>query len=88
MKCINTLIDYLVEIFRAVFTLKTYSETWKESFTAVLRKPGKPAYDIAKAHRPVVLLNTIAKILTALVAEDLSYICELHNLLPAMHFGG
>jgi hypothetical protein len=26
MKCINALIEYLVEIFRAVFTLKTYSE--------------------------------------------------------------
>jgi hypothetical protein len=88
MKCINALIEYLVEIFRAVFTLKTYSETWKESFTAVLKKPGKPAYDIAKAHRPVVLLNTIAKILTALVTEDLSYMCKLHNLLPATHFGG
>ena len=88
MKCIDTLMDYLVPIFTAVFELNTYSPSWKESFTAVLRKPGKPAYDIPKAYRPVVLLNTIAKILTALVTEDLSYLCELHNLLPATHFGG
>ena len=50
MKCINLLIDYLVAIFRAVFSLRTYSANWKDSFTAVLRKPGKPAYDIPKAH--------------------------------------
>jgi hypothetical protein len=88
IKGTDILTDYFVAIFRAVFSLKTFSAGWKESFTAVLRKPGKPAYDILKAHRPIVLLNTIAKVLTALVAEDLSYLCETHNLLPTTHFGG
>jgi hypothetical protein len=88
MKCVDILIDYSLPIFVAVFSLETYSDRWKESFTAVLRKPGKPAYDVSKAHRPVVLLNSIAKVLTAIVAEDLSYLCEAHNLLPATHFRG
>jgi hypothetical protein len=88
IKCADMLTDYLVEIFAAVFTLETYSVSWKESFTAVLRKPGKPRYDVVKAHRPIALLNSIAKVLTGIIAEDLSFLCETHNLLPDTHFGG
>jgi hypothetical protein len=72
IKCTDLIIDYLVEIFIAVFTLKTYSDGWKKSFTAVLRKPGKPCYNIPKAYRLIALLNTIAKVLTGVLAEDLS----------------
>jgi ribonuclease HI len=54
----------------------------------VLRKPGKPAYDTPKAYRPIALLNTIGKLLTAIVTEDLMYMTEKHHLLPANHFGG
>ena len=54
----------------------------------VLRKPGKPNYELPKAHRPIVLLSTIAKVLTALVAEDISRLVECHQLLPKIHFGG
>jgi hypothetical protein len=73
MKCVKLLIDHLTAIFVAIFTLETYSDSWKESITAVLCKPGKPCYDIAKAHHPIALLDTIAKVLTAVVTEDLSY---------------
>jgi Reverse transcriptase (RNA-dependent DNA polymerase) len=54
----------------------------------VLRKPGKAAYDMPKAYRPISLLNTIRKLLTAIVAEDVVYMTERHHLLPAAHFGG
>jgi hypothetical protein len=54
----------------------------------VLRKPGKPNYEVAKAYRPVVLLSTLAKVLTAIVAEDIGRLAELHQLLPKNHFGG
>ena len=54
----------------------------------VLRKPGKPKYDVLKAYRPIVLLNTQAKILTAIIAEQLMYYAEKYNLLSTNHFGG
>ena len=54
----------------------------------VLRKPGKPKYNTAKSHRPIALLPVDKKIFTALLTEDLIYMAENHNLLPAMHFGG
>ena len=80
--------EHLLPIYNAVFTLKTYYAPWRESTTVILRKPGKPDYTVLKAYRPIALLNTTAKILSALVAERTSYLLEAHNLLPNTHFGG
>jgi ribonuclease HI/exonuclease III len=87
-KCIDLITDYLLYIFRAILKLGKYYDPWRESTTVVLRKPGKPRYDVPKAYRPVVLLSTLAKVLTAIVAEDISQLAERHQLLPKTHFGG
>ena len=86
-KC-RTLTEYLLHLFNASVSLRTYYDPWRESTTVILRKPGKPDYSIPKAYRPIALLNTTAKILTAIIADRTSYILESHNLLPATHFGG
>ena len=80
--------EHLLPIYNAVFTLKTYYAPWRESITVILRKPGKPNYTVLKAYRPIALLNTMAKILSALVAERTSYLLKAHELLPNTHFGG
>ena len=82
------LVDRLLPIFNATLQLDTYYEPWRESTTVIIRKPGKPDYSIPKAYRPIALLNTTAKLLSALIADRVSYILETHNLLPSTHFGG
>jgi len=82
------LTDYLLPLFNAVINLRTYYDPWRESITVILRKPGKPDYSVPKAYRPIALLNTTAKILSAIVADHTSFILETHNLLPSTHFGG
>ena len=42
----------------------------------MLCKPGKPRYDIPKAHQPIALMNTLGKLLSVIVAEDLSFMCK------------
>ena len=79
---------YLIQIFRMVFRLGTYSDSWRTWDTIVLRKPGKPRYDVPKAHRPIALMNTIGKLLSAIVVEDIMYMCERYGLLPDTHFRG
>ena len=79
---------YLLHIFHAMFKLWTYFRQWREITTCVLQKPGKPCYDIPKAYRPIALLNSIAKLATSVVAEELSHLVEAHGLLPTTHFGG
>ncbi|EDR03627.1 uncharacterized protein LACBIDRAFT_169979, partial [Laccaria bicolor S238N-H82] len=63
-------------LFRGVFALNTYCPGWQVFTTAVLRKPGKPCYEIPKAYRPIALLCTIPKVLTAIVAENISHMVE------------
>lgn len=86
--CMDLLIPFLGPIYRATFTLQTYPAQWKIYTTVVLRKPQKPDYSELKAYRPIALLSTVAKILSACVAEDLSYMVETHQLLPPKHFRG
>ena len=55
--------------------------------TVMLRKLSKPDYAIPSAHCPIVLINTLAKILSTCITEDLTHMAEMHKLLPANHFG-
>ena len=80
--------EYLLRIFKAIFTLGTYSDRWRIWDTIVLCKPGKPRYDIPKAYRPIALMNTMGKLLSSVVAEELVYMCEQYELLPSHHFRG
>ena len=88
MRCIEALIDHLFFIFRAVFELEVYHPRWLEIATLVLRKIGKTDYDVSKAYRPIGLIDTMPKILSALNINHVSYLVEKHNLLPPTQFGG
>ncbi|EDQ98326.1 uncharacterized protein LACBIDRAFT_170068, partial [Laccaria bicolor S238N-H82] len=63
-------------LFRGIFALNTYCPGWQVFTMAVLRKPGKPCYEIPKAYRPIALLCTIPKVLTVIVAENISHMVE------------
>ena len=78
----------LLIIYQAILNLRIYYEPWKDFTTVVLRKPGKPSYEIPKAYRPIALLSCMAKVLTSIVAEIISNLVETHQLLPKTHFGG
>ena len=85
---IDILGKHITVLFNAIMTTGYYPKAWRQSTTVVLRKPGKPAYDVPKAYRPIALLNTLGKLLSGLIADDLSYICEANNLLSPKAFGG
>jgi hypothetical protein len=87
-KCANTILDRLYYIYSAIVEKGLYFTPWKISTTVVLHKPGKPRYNTPKAYRPIALLNTMGKVLTAIIAELLVFYTETHSLLPAHHFGG
>ena len=84
----DLLIDRLHPIYEAMLDKNLHYSPWKTFTTVVLRKPGKPHYDIPKAYRPIALLNTMWKVLTAIVADQITFLTEKHQLLPKNHFGG
>ena len=87
-KCADLLIPFLLQIYQAILMLNIYPRSWNESITVVIHKLGKPRYDVPKAFRPIALLNTMGKVLTAIIAEEVSNLVEREGLLPNSHFGG
>ncbi|OQE11161.1 hypothetical protein PENFLA_c080G07693 [Penicillium flavigenum] len=45
-----------------------WKQLWRNAKIVVLRKPGKPDYSVPGAYRPISLLNTLSKLLEAVVA--------------------
>ena len=88
IKCCDVIIDHLFYIYRAVFEHNVYHLQWLESSTLVLRKIGKPTYDMAKAYRPISLIDTIPKVFSSLCSRHISFLAEKHNLLLPTQFGG
>ena len=80
--------DIITNIFNTSMTLGYHPKQWRNAKIVVLRKPGKPDYSVPGAYRPISLLNTLGKLLEAVVARRLSYLTEKHGLLPDTQFGG
>ncbi|KAJ3739880.1 hypothetical protein DFH05DRAFT_1376223, partial [Lentinula detonsa] len=87
-KYAGMLAPYMSEIYNAIGDLKIYPRDWLTSTTIVLRKPAKKSYSLPKSYRPIALINTLAKGFTSIVAQDISYLADKHNLLPDTQFGG
>lgn len=83
---------YLRKLITRIFTtsvdLGYHPRRWRSARIVVLRKPGKPDYSVPGAYRPISLLNTLGKLLEAVMAQRLSYFAETHKLLPDTQFGG
>ncbi|KAJ8147384.1 hypothetical protein LV165_008823 [Aspergillus fumigatus] len=78
----------ITHIFRKSVELGYYPKRWKQARIVVLRKPGKPDYTVPGAYRPISLLNTLGKILEAVMARRLLFWAETYKLLPETQFGG
>ncbi|EED16644.1 reverse transcriptase, putative [Talaromyces stipitatus ATCC 10500] len=75
-------------IFARSVELGHYPHQWKQARIIVLRKPGKPDYGVLEAYRPISLLNTLGKILEAVMARRLSFWAKSYKLLLDTQFGG
>jgi ribonuclease HI len=75
-------------IFSASLELGHHLTAWRTAAIVVLKKPQKPDKTTPNAYRPISLLNTLGKLLEAVVARRLSFYAEEHNLLPDTQFGG
>jgi endonuclease/exonuclease/phosphatase family metal-dependent hydrolase len=74
-------------LFKACMEQSYHPRSFREANTIVLKKPGKPDHTVAKAYRPIALLNTLGKALESIMAVRLSDWAETHNLLPKEQMG-
>ena len=84
----SLLAGHLTSIFNQSLKLGHCPTHFRNSTTVVLRKPGKDDYKVPKAYRPIALLNTIGKVMDAVLARRLSWLVETQDVLPNAHMGG
>jgi hypothetical protein len=81
------LAEAVAQLANACWALGHFPARFKEARTVVLRKPGKPSYSDPGAWRPIVLLNTIGKLIESLIAKRLSQAAKEYKLLPDTQIG-
>lgn len=78
-----------VHIFNNSLSIGYYPSHLKESIIVILRRQGSARdYTNLKSYRPISLLNTLGKIMEAVLAARISYMATTHHLLLETHFGG
>ena len=54
---------------------------FKESVFVIIPKPGKLAYDIPKTFQPIVLLNTLGKLIEKIIVKRLQFDAVKYSIL-------
>ena len=85
---LDIILPSLHKLFTACLQQGYCPSHFRESITVVLRKPDKDDYTQPKSYRPIALLNTLGKVLEAIVAGRVAYLADTHQLLPSRHTGG
>ena len=81
----------ILSLTNSCITLRHWPRHFKESVSSVsviIPKPGKPAYDTPKAFRPIVLLNTLGKLIEKMIARRLQFDAVKHSVLHPNQLGG
>ena len=85
--CSTKLAELLTPLFQDCVTHAYHPREFKRANTIALRKPGKKYNTSSKAYRPIALLNTMGKVLEAVIARKITHIAEQHRLLPDTQMG-
>ena len=78
----------IINIADACIDLGHWPKYFKVSTTIVILKPNKSLYDHPKAFRPIVLLNTLGKLIEKVIAERLQFIVMSNNFIHPSQLGG
>ena len=78
----------IINIADACIDLGHWPKYFKISTTVVIPKPNKMSYDNPKAFRPIVLLNTLGKLVEKVIAERLQHIVASNDFIHPSQLGG
>ena len=84
----NECLSKIINIANACINLGFWPEYFKVSTTVIIPKPNKPSYDNPKAFCPIVLLNTLGKLIEKAIAEKIQFIVASNNFLHLSQLGG
>ena len=78
----------IINIADAYINLGHWPKYFKVSTTVVIPKPNKSSYDNPKAFHPIILLNTLGKLIEKVIAERLQFIVVSNDFIHPSQLGG
>jgi len=78
----------IINIANSCFKLRHWPNYFKYSSTIIIPKPNKTSYNQLKAFRPIVLLNTLGKLIEKVIAERLQFTVASNNFIHPSQLGG
>ena len=76
-KCLTNIIN----IANACINLGHWLDYFKHSSTIIIPKPNKPSYNHAKMFHPIVLLNTLGKLIEKVIAKRIQFTVMKNNFI-------
>jgi len=77
----------IINIANAYINLGHWPEYFKVSTTVVIPKPNKQSYDNLKAFRPIILLNTLGKLIKKVIAKRLQFTVVANDFIHPCQLG-
>ena len=77
----------IINIANTCINLGHWLNYFKCSSTVIIPKPNKPKYDHPKTFHPIVLLNTLGKLIEKVIAERLQFIVANNNFIHPSQLG-
>jgi len=78
----------IINIANSCFELGHWPNYFKYSSTIIIPKPKKMSYDQLKVFRPIVLLNTLGKLIEKVIAERLQFTVASNDFIYPSQLGG
>jgi len=82
-ECLNSIIG----IANTCIELGYWPSYFKRSMTVVIPKLNKKSYDSSKSFRPIILLNTIGKLIEKVIRERLQFITAANDFIHPSQLG-
>ena len=83
----NDCLVNIINITDSCINLGYWLNYFKCSLTMIIPKPNKTMYDQPKAFRPIVLLNTLGKLIEKIIAERLQLTVASNNFIHPSQLG-
>ena len=78
----------IINITDACINLGHWPKYFKISTTVIIPKPSKPSYDNSKSFHPIVLLNTLGKLIEKVIAERIQFTVASNDFIHPSQLGG
>ena len=80
-------LSHIINIADACINLGHWPNHFKCSSTVIISKPNKLVYDNPKSFHPIILLNTISKLIEKVIAERLQFYVVKNNFIHHSQLG-